>query len=295
MALFNRLLVIINQNSRFGQADIRSYLQSLENDGVRIHFHRINKPKEIQSLIEGNAHRIDAVILGGGDGTINSALEVLIKHRLPLGIIPLGNANDLARTLGIEEDITTAVSIIQSATLRQIDLGSVNQKYFMNTAHIGLGVLMARDLSPSQKRIWGLLSYPKNLYHAFRQNRSFRARVSINGRKITGRFIQISVSNGKYFGGGKIIREDAAIDDGWLDVVLVKPQSFAKMLTLVPKLFMGFSEISNEKIIVMRSHKVSVRTRKPRTIVTDGEITRKTPARFDINPKILQVFAPAKI
>ncbi len=295
MSALNHFLVIMNQKSRLGQINIRKHLKPLEVDGYHLHIHQLKRPGQIHHLIKKNAQRVRGVIIGGGDGTINSAVDTLVRYKLPLGILPLGTANDLARTLGIIEDIDSAVSVIRSGYLRFIDLGRVNDKYFFNAAHIGLSVKVASELSPALKRKWGGVSYPLELFHAFWANRSFRAHIDVNGKKISGRFIQLTVSNGKYFGGGNKIREDATIDDNLFDIILIKPQTFFQMLTLIPKIFTGFTEQANDKIIVLRSHELFIKTRRKKSIVTDGEITKKTPAHFVVQAKKLSIYAPLNI
>ncbi|WP_265094641.1 diacylglycerol kinase family protein, partial [Enterobacter hormaechei] len=103
---------------------------------------------------------VDAIVVGGGDGSINAVLEGALAARLPLGILPLGTANDLARTLGIPPDPVAAAGIIQAGYLRQIDLGRVNGHLFANVASLGLSVELTRRLTGALKRRWGRLGYP---------------------------------------------------------------------------------------------------------------------------------------
>ena len=99
------------------------------------------------------------MIVAGGDGTLNAALQGLVEAGLPLGIIPLGTANNLARTLGIPSDPAGACEVIAAGHRRRIDLGWVNGRYFCTTASVGLSVQITEELSPEAKRRWGPAAY----------------------------------------------------------------------------------------------------------------------------------------
>jgi hypothetical protein len=110
-------------------------------------------------VIRRYQQQIDLVIVGGGDGTLNATIEAIIETQLPLGILPLGTANDLARTLAIPNSLPEACQIIASGNLRRIDLGSVNGKYFFNVASLGLSVKITQQLTKEIKRRWGIFAY----------------------------------------------------------------------------------------------------------------------------------------
>ncbi|MHC5722287.1 MAG: diacylglycerol kinase family protein, partial [Nostoc sp.] len=89
----------------------------------------------------------ELVIIGGGDGTLNAAVDALVDTQLPLGILPLGTANDLARTLEIPNSLSEACKIIAYRNLHRIDLGWVNGKHFFNVASLGLSVKITERLT----------------------------------------------------------------------------------------------------------------------------------------------------
>lgn len=111
-------------------------------------------------MIRSMRGRVDRVILGGGDGTLNPSAAGLRDSGLPLGILPLGTANDLARTLGVPEDPERAAAVIADGRTTRLDLGYVNGRPFFNVASLGLSVDITRRLTKVMKRRWGRLAYP---------------------------------------------------------------------------------------------------------------------------------------
>lgn len=123
-------LLIVNPGSGTGEQNLDADLQRLRDHGIEVIREQPEGPEHVSGLIERYRDQIDRVIIGGGDGSMNMALPGLMKHELPLGILPMGTANDLARTLGIPEDYRAACEIIATGAQRNIDIGEVNGFYF---------------------------------------------------------------------------------------------------------------------------------------------------------------------
>ena len=141
--------------------------------GVRLLDERPPEVERLGAWIVEHRREVDLVIIGGGDGTLNAAADALIETGLPLGILPLGTANDLARTLGIPADLVAAGQVIAAGRTHRIDLGRVNGKHFFNVASLGLSVQVARELDADLKRRWGVLGYAFIVWRAIRGRRPF--------------------------------------------------------------------------------------------------------------------------
>jgi diacylglycerol kinase (ATP) len=235
--------------------------------------------------------RVDLVVIGGGDGTLNGAADGLIEAQLPLGILPLGTANDLARTLGLPTDPEDACRVIADGHVRRIDVGRVNDKHFFNVGSVGLSTAIARQLTRKAKGRWGVLAYALTALRVLWQARPFHAEIRTETETIRVKTIQIAVGNGMYYGGGMVIAADAAIDDGHFDLYSIEVRHWWQVLALVPALRSGNLQPHN-RVRTLRGQSFDVVTRKPRRVNTDGELTTHTPARFRVVPQALSVFVP---
>ena len=286
-----KALLFANVASRQGAMDLAPALEVLNQGGVRVLEERPPDVRQLGAWIVAHRSAADLVIIGGGDGTLNAAAEGLVEAGLPLGILPLGTANDLARTLEIPTDIVEASRVIAAGLTHPIDLGRVNGKHFFNVASVGLSVHVARQLGVDIKRRWGVLGYPLTLWRALGQHRSFRAEIRCNGTQARVRTIQISVGNGRYYGGGMAIAADAAIDDGMLDVVSLAPQGLVELILNLPALRWGWHERAG-RVRHWRCRDIEIQTVRQLPINTDGEVTTRTPAKIVVVPKALSVYVP---
>jgi diacylglycerol kinase (ATP) len=264
----------------------------LKGYGLSLLVEQIDHPERIPRAIEKHCREVDLVILAGGDGTLNSAIEALLACRLPLGILPTGTANDPARTLGIPADLHRACEIIGASRQYPVDLGWVNGKHFFNVASMGISTEVTHRLSPELKRRWGVGSYLFALAGAIRHNRSFVAKITCDGKVVHLRSIQVSLGNGRYYGGGLTVAADAAIDDGQFDLYSLRPLSLWQMIKLAPAFYEGEHGRSPDKVIFMHGSEILVETSRPLPIDTDGEVTTRTPAHFRVLPKAIAVLAP---
>ncbi|MGH6912756.1 MAG: lipid kinase [Geminicoccales bacterium] len=284
-------LLFANVASRQGATDLAPAIEALQAGGVRILDRRTPDIQRLGTWIVEHRSDVDLAIIGGGDGTLNAAAEALIETGLPLGILPLGTANDLARTLGIPADPVGAARVIAEARIHRIDLGRVNGKHFFNVASLGLSVHVARQLGVEVKRRWGVLGYPLTLWRAISGRRSLPARIVCDGMSMHVRSMQISIGNGRHYGGGMTIAADAAIDDGALDLVIVAPQGVWELMRNLPALLWGRHE-SARRIRHWRCREIEIHTVRPIAINTDGEVTTHTPAKIDVVPGAIPVFVP---
>jgi YegS/Rv2252/BmrU family lipid kinase len=233
------------------------------------------------------------VVLGGGDGTLNAAASALRDLARPFGLLPLGTANDLARTLGIPFDPAEAAAVIAEGATRRIDLGLIDGAPFFNVASLGLSAEVVREHESEgeRKRLLGVLNYPLSAWAAFRRHRPFRAELIIDGEPLRCRCMQIAVGNGRHYGGGMTIDERAEIDDGWLKIYYLKPAGLMAMLWMLPALRFGWLRRTSEAE-VRWARRVEIRTRRPRPLDVDGELICRTPVVIEIDPGAVEVFAP---
>ena len=286
-----RALVLVNPGARRAGDGHEAAVARLERLGIHTVTEMVGEPGEVPAQVRRHQGEIDGVIVGGGDGTLHLALQGLIETGLPLGILPLGTANNLARTLGLPADPMAACEIIAQGHRRRIDIGWVNGRHFFTTASIGLSVRITEELSAESKRRWGPLAYGMTALRVLRRTRPFHATIAWDGQSRNARTVQIVVGNGRYYGSALPVAEDAAIDDARLDLYSLEVRHWWQLLALAPALKRG-RHGEKDTVEALRATEFEIHTRHPRSIDVDGEIGGTTPARFRVLPGALQVFAP---
>ena len=292
MAPSGPALLVVNAHSRRGgSAIVPVVTRALEQAGVPVLHRSYNTAAALPNLIRGVADQVGRVVIGGGDGTLNAAAPGLLATGLPLGIIPLGTANDLARTLELPLDPEEAARIVAAGRTRRIDLGEVDGRPFFNVASIGFGVDLARALTRDSKRRFGPLGYAMAALRALRRLRPFRAEIIHGNTRDVSRTVHIAVGNGRHYGAGMTIAEHARIDDGQLDVYSLEVDSIWRLLLMLPALRSGRHRAWAE-IRTLAGEEITIRTRHHRSVNTDGEITTRTPAHFRVLRGALEVYVP---
>ena len=164
-------------------------------------------------------------------GRFPSALPHLLALGKPLAVLPLGTANDFARSLGLPLDTFAAAQIALDGPIHKVDVGLVNGRLFLNVASVGVAAEVSEVQSKELKRSWRLLSYAISLLRVAIRSRPFRVELTIDKSWTwTGLAYQVSVANGRYHGGGLTVAEHAAIDDGMLNVYFVAPGTFWQLV-----------------------------------------------------------------
>ncbi len=287
-----RALLIVNARSRRGADDLEAAKTQLAARGIEPVHRDCGERESLSRLIVEHGSDVDLVAVGGGDGTMNAAAHGLMETGLPLGILPLGTANDLARTLGIAPTLDAAVGVIAEGRTRRIDLGTVNGHPFFNEASIGMSVDLARSLTRDIKRRWGTLGYAVTALRVLARARPFRAMIVSGETSVKVATLQVAVGNGRYYGGGMAVEKDATIDDHHLDLYSLEVRRAWK-LALMARSFRYGEHGAWDEVRAIRSREFDVVTRRPREVNADGEIVTRTPAHFRLIPSAVTVFAPA--
>ncbi|MDX2098093.1 MAG: lipid kinase [Leptolyngbyaceae cyanobacterium bins.59] len=284
-------LLLINRHSRKGHQEESRVVSELRNLGLDILPITPTRGQSLSDLIRRYHDQVDRVIIGGGDGTLNAAITGLVETGLPLGILPLGTANDLARTLKIPMTLPAACQVAATGSVRKIDLGWVNGHYFFNVASLGLSVQITRQLDRGLKRRWGVIAYAFTAFQVLWQSRPFSAEIHCQDQSLRSKTIQIAVGNGRYYGGGMAVAEDATIDDQRLDLYSLEIQHWWQMLALIPDMRRG-THIHWSNVRSLQGKEFRVVTTSPHWINTDGELTTQTPGHFRLIPQALSVLTP---
>jgi lipid kinase YegS len=180
----------------------------------------------VEAVREAGDGRIDCIVAGGGDGTVNEVFAAAYSAGLPptcsLGVLPLGTANDFARSADIPSvDRATALRIIASTAPRPIDAGLINGRLFVNLISGGFGSRVTAETDPRLKKQLGGLAYAITGIARFADLSANHGRFRANDFAWEGNFLALAVGNGRYAGGGIPLCPDALLDDGLLDLMII--------------------------------------------------------------------------
>ena len=229
----------------------------------------------------------ERVIVAGGDGSIGRAAEAAANARAPLGVVPVGTANDFARALGLPDDPAEATELAATGKRRKcLDLGRVGRRPFVNAASTGLSPVAARK-ADGLKRFLGPLSYTVGALRAGLFAQPVEARVAVDGRTaFEGRAWQLIVGLTGAFGGGAEVDSDPA--DGRLDLVAIEARSRARLVLHGYGLRSGTVE-EQEGVITAAGARIEVDTDSDAGFNIDGELVDERRLDFTSEPRAFEV------
>ena len=234
------------------------------------------------------------LIVAGGDGTVHQAANMLAGSDVPLGVLPLGTANDFARSLDLPLDLERAVALIAEGAPLPVDLGRVNGHHFLNVAHLGLGVETAKRTNPKLKRLIGPGAYVVAAARALWASEPLTITCCFEGAAcMTLTASQLLVGNGRYFGGGLVAGREATLVDGLFDVQILEPEvGPAAALRLARAARHGELE-DLPGVFHTRVERFTARLSRPTEVNLDGElVAMEENLAFEVLPGVLGVYAP---
>jgi len=286
-----RALLLVNRHAGRGDASLADAEEVLRAAGMAVETLAFRKKHPIPEAIRSRAREVDCVIVGGGDGTLHTAAAAVLESGLPLGILPLGTVNDLARTLGIDTDPVSAVQVIAAGAVRRLDLGEVNGHLFWNVASIGPGPELAENVPTPLKAWLGPLAYAVASVGLLRRLRPFAADLIHAGRHEHVRSLQVSVGNGRRHGGGMTVAATAEPDDGLLHVYSLELRHWWRLPFLLPALRRG-DQANWRGVRSFACGDLRISTREPMPVIADGAPAATTPATFRVRPQAVTVYTP---
>lgn len=214
----------------------------------------------------------DLVIAWGGDGTVNGAAAALSGSQVPLAVIGGGSGNGLARDLGLPLIAAAALEIAATGDTRAIDAGELNGSLFFNVAGIGLDACIAdRMASPNARR--GLLGYIQATFSELPWYQPCEYSIAMSedgGPPLRTRAIFIAIANSRQYGKGAQIAPLASLDDGIMDIVVVKPQSGLRIISRLPSFFGGTLR-EDDGVLMRTASRLEITSDQPIRFHVDGE------------------------
>lgn len=286
-----RVLLAVNVRARRGRDARDRALAAFRRAGHDVIVADTRKAADLEGVIVAQRARIDVAAIGGGDGTLISAIGGLRRAGVPLLILPLGTINELARTLAVPTDIEAACALLERGVQQAIDVGCVNGFWFFNEASIGLSTHVAREQTGEVKSRWGMLAIPLATVRAWRSLRPYHLDVELeNGEHMAFRTMQLTVANSYRFG-GVVENTQARIDDGTLDLYSIELRRWWDPLEILGAVALKrFPDAKGVRTI--RGRRFVVRGRHRHHVFADGESATRTPAEFTVVPRAITVFVP---
>ena len=247
-----------------------------------------------EAVAEAVLGKINCIVAGGGDGTINEVFATAHVAGLPdgcsLGIIPLGTANDFAHSAGVPTgDIAAALQIAASARSQWIDVGLLNGRSFVNLVSGGFGSRVTVETDPKLKQRLGGLAYGITGIAHFAELSENQGLFRADGFSWQGHFVALAIGNGRQAGGGIPLCPGALIDDGLLDLMILPAMDHTARLDAFSHLLReGASGIRN-KLITTRSSWIEYESMHDLNVNLDGEPTVLKRFRAECRPRALPV------
>jgi len=247
-----------------------------------------------EAVAEAGPGKIDGIIAGGGDGTINEVFAAAHTIGLPagctLGILPLGTANDFAHAAGVPTaDITAALRIAASAPRRWIDVGFLNRRLFANLVSGGFGSRVTAETDPKLKERLGGLAYAITGISRFAELSDSEGVFRAEAFSWAGRFLALAIGNGRQAGGGIPLCPNALIDDGLLDLMILPAIDRAARLDAFAHLLREGAAGIRGKLITTRSAWIEYESAHDLNVNLDGEPAVLKRFRVECRPHTLPV------
>jgi diacylglycerol kinase (ATP) len=244
----------------------------------------------------------DALYVAGGDGTLNAALRGVFAtgpgpYAIPVGIIPLGTGNDAAKALGLGENPEEAPEALVDARLVEVDIGSLNGRPFVNTSAGGFVADVSEAVTEGLKDVTGKLAYLIGGARALLGSEPFTTRLRVSGDTAPSdrgwpgdvELQMFAICNARFIGGGYPIAPEALIDDGLLDVFLVKRMPILDFVRVLQAIAAG-EHLGDERVRHFRSAAFDLEFDRAVRVNTDGELLQAASCQYRVQPRFMRFF-----
>ena len=288
-----RIMLLVNPRARSAAGAYTDISDALKKRGHQIfNVPYSERTNDFNDIILSHRNEIDAVVVGGGDGTINFILPALVETKLPLAVYPLGTANLLARFFEIKADTDQLSEIIETGAIIPIDLGTVNGKYFINVCGLGISTEVNKRVSPVLKKITGPLAYWITGIKLRKTLKPFKIKLTVDAKvPIITRTWQITICNGRKYGAWMTISREATYNDGVLHCLSTEVSKRWQGIKLLPSYLRGNYKEKLE-VTLVKGKTIKVESKYPLQIDVDGDVQAQTPAVFNIHPNLLNLVVP---
>ncbi|SDN79957.1 diacylglycerol kinase [Alkalicoccus daliensis] len=248
-------------------------LETLEQEGYEASAHATTGPDCAKRAAAKACERgFDFIIAAGGDGTIHEVVNGMAgqTNRPMLGLLPGGTTNDFARALHIPKNIPDACSTLVSGKEREIDVGQVGEKYFINIAGAGTLTELTYEVPSRLKTMMGQMAYYVKGFEKLPRIQPTHVNIQYDGKTFEGEIMLFLVSNTNSVGGFEKLAPDAYLDDGLFDLIIIKKTNLADVVRLTGAAMRG-EHLKDERVIYIQAADIDIQAKNQLQMNLDGE------------------------
>src|SRR5512142_308215 len=269
----SKYIALVAHGARVDRPDLRHLVSWVRDKGHLVEPLVTYEAGDAAAAAAAAARRgVDVVAAVGGDGTVNEVVNGLDGYDVPLGIIPVGTANDFARQVGIPADADHAMDVILQRKPRRLDTASLNGRRFLNVSTAGVGAEATAETPAEVKESLGPLAYAISGMRKLADFRAQHARFVGDEFEYDGEFLMFAVGLTRSTGGGTLVTPMASATDGLLDLCIVERMSRGEFARTVLRVKRG-EHIGQDGVHYVQLKSVVIQAREPMAVNVDGEIS----------------------
>ncbi|PYZ92344.1 lipid kinase [Salipaludibacillus keqinensis] len=250
-------------------------------------------PGDLEKICKEQGERADILFIMGGDGTVHECVNGLVDLNNPpiISILPGGTCNDFARSLNVPMTIAEASVFAVNGKQKKIDIGYMNDRSFSNFVGIGLITEASENIDQEAKERTGTLSYFMSAMRSMKETTPFKYKINLNDGEYEGDAVMIVAMNGAFIGTRALPFEDISLEDGKLNLFIVKEGGIAIFREWFQRKGLFGQENVSENVTVMKGDQILMETEQPMKADSDGEIYLETPLKIGVKAQHLSFIA----
>lgn len=279
-------------NSGAGQSKFKYFLDPIiekfmQNDFAVTVFRADVNTNLYEFLKDSNNEDLYGIVVAGGDGTINRVVNIMMREHIdvPVGVIPAGTSNDFAKHINMPQNFVECIDKILTGNVQEVDVGLANDKYFINICSAGIFTSAPQKTDMNLKNAIGKLSYFITGVEQVFEFKPFSVRIETETDIIIENVMLFLIFNGSSCGGMDKFTDGASIQDGLLDVVIIKECTFAEASVLLPKVLTG-NHFEDKNVIYLREKWLKINKTKGK--VDDPDVDGESGLKFPLEVKCIE-------
>jgi len=284
-----RLLFVVNQGSGNKDESLsEQIINHFSESGIAIEIFELPRSCNMEMIKKAiERAKADRVIAVGGDGTLKLVAECLLNTNTPIGIIPVGSANGMAKELGIPLNIQEALNIAAEGTPQKIHATLVNNELCIHLSDIGFNAYLVKKFDELPTR--GMWTYAKSAWHAFWDHSKMQVQFKVGDRNIKAHAAMVVIANATKYGTGFQINPNGKLNDDVFEVILIKEYAVMEIL----KIWLSKLPWNPKKIESFQASEIQITTKYKAHFQVDGEYLGKTnKIEAKLLPKAINMIMP---